>query len=160
VQQIVKQAAGKAGIEMELKNVQAATFFASDPANPDTFTHFYADLQMMGYPSAGGPDPEWLLSRFTSWEIPQKHNKWQGQNAPRWRSEDYDRLFRAAQSELDPAARAALFMRLNDQLVQGGAVIPMMWYADVAAIANSLHGVGWSGWDLLFWRLAYWFRQG
>jgi hypothetical protein len=36
----------------------------------------------------------------------------------------------------------------------------MMWYADGAAIANSLHGVGWSGWDLLFWRLAYWFRQG
>ena len=127
--------------------------------NPDTFTHFYADLQLLGYPSAGGPDPEWLLGRFTSWEIPQKHNKWQGQNAPRWRNDEYDRLFRAAQSELDPAKRAALFIRLNDQLVQGGAVIPYARFADVAAIANSLHGVGWSGWDLLFWRLAYWYRQ-
>jgi peptide/nickel transport system substrate-binding protein len=120
----------------------------------------YADLQLMGYPSAGGPDPEWLLSRFTSWEVPQRHNKWQGQNAPRWRNEDYDRLFHAAQSEVDPAKRAALFIWLNDQLVQGGAVIALTWYADVAAIASSLHGVEWSGWDLMFWRLPYWFRQG
>ena len=75
VQQIIKQTAAKAGIEIELKSIPSATFLASDPANPDTFTHFYADLQLIGYPSAGGPDPEWLLSRFTSWEIPQKQNK-------------------------------------------------------------------------------------
>ena len=158
-QQIIKQAAGKAGIEIELKSIPASTFYASDPANPDTFTHFYADLQLLGYPSAGGPDPEWMLGRFTSWGIPQKHNKWQGQNAPRYRSDEYDRLFRAAQTELDRARRAELFIQLNDQLVQGGAVIPYARFAHVAAMANSLHGVGWSGWDLLFWRLPYWFRQ-
>jgi len=42
---------------------------------------------------------------------------------------------------------------------RGEAVIPLIWAADVAAIANSLHGVSWTGWDLPFWRLAYWFRQ-
>ena len=45
-QQIVKQAAAKAGIELELKSVTASVFFSSDPANPDTYSHFYADLQM------------------------------------------------------------------------------------------------------------------
>ena len=44
--QIVKQAAAKAGIEIELKSVVASVFFSSDPANPDTYPHFYADLQM------------------------------------------------------------------------------------------------------------------
>ena len=35
-QAIVKQAAARAGIEMELKSVVASVFFSSDPANPDT----------------------------------------------------------------------------------------------------------------------------
>jgi len=100
------------------------------------------DLQLLGYPMSAGPDPERLLSLFTSWNIPQKNNKWQRYNTPRWRSEEYDSFFRAAQGELDPVKRAALFIRLNDLLVLGGAVIPVIWYADVAAIASSLHGVG------------------
>ena len=80
-------------------------------------------------------------------------------NAPRWQNEVYDGLFRAAQRELDPVKRAAQFIRLNDLLVQVGAVIPLIWWADVAAIANSVHGVGWTGWDLPFWRLSHWFRK-
>src|SRR5688572_6545216 len=45
-QAIVKQAAAKAGIEMELKSVVASVFFGSDTANPDNYPHFYSDLQM------------------------------------------------------------------------------------------------------------------
>jgi peptide/nickel transport system substrate-binding protein len=40
-------------------------------------------------------------------------------NAPRWRNEEYDRTFDAAQIELDPVKRAALLIRGNDLLVQG-----------------------------------------
>src|SRR5262249_43456267 len=47
VQQIVKQSASKAGIEIEIKSIPSATFLASDPGNQDTFTHFYADLQLI-----------------------------------------------------------------------------------------------------------------
>ncbi|MCJ2048983.1 peptide ABC transporter substrate-binding protein, partial [Methylobacterium sp. J-070] len=35
-QAIIKQAAAKAGIEIELKSVTGSVFFSSDPANPDT----------------------------------------------------------------------------------------------------------------------------
>ena len=45
-QAVVKQACQKAGIEVELKSVTASVFFSSDMANPDTYTHFYCDLQM------------------------------------------------------------------------------------------------------------------
>jgi ABC-type transport system substrate-binding protein len=37
IQAVIKQAAGKAGIEMELKSVVVSSFLSSDPANPDTF---------------------------------------------------------------------------------------------------------------------------
>ena len=39
-QAIIKQAAQKAGIDIELKSVTASVFFSSDVANPDTYTKF------------------------------------------------------------------------------------------------------------------------
>src|SRR6476646_7798428 len=45
-QAIVKQACEKAGIDIEIKAVTASVFFSSDPANSDTYPHFYSDLQM------------------------------------------------------------------------------------------------------------------
>ena len=45
-QAIVKQAAQKAGIDLELKSVTASVFFSSDFANPDTYRKFWADMQM------------------------------------------------------------------------------------------------------------------
>jgi peptide/nickel transport system substrate-binding protein len=42
IQQIVKQACQKAGIELELKSVAPAVFFSSDEGNPDTDGKFYA----------------------------------------------------------------------------------------------------------------------
>src|SRR5499426_4372177 len=45
-QAIVKQAAAKAGIDMELKSVTASVFFSSDVANLDTYAHFACDIQM------------------------------------------------------------------------------------------------------------------
>ena len=40
-QAIVKQAAQKAGIDLELKSVTASVFFSSDFANPDTYRKFW-----------------------------------------------------------------------------------------------------------------------
>src|SRR3989454_1405600 len=45
-QQIVKQACAKAGIDLDLKAITPNVFFSSDPANADTYSHFYTDLQM------------------------------------------------------------------------------------------------------------------
>ena len=35
--------------------------------------------------------PLWVMRQFTSWEVAQKDNKWQGRNITRWRNEEYDR---------------------------------------------------------------------
>src|SRR5262249_40255620 len=125
-QQIVKQAAAKAGIDIEIKSVVASVFFSSDPANPDTYPHFYADLQMYtNGPNA--PDPQYFMNQFTSREVAAKTNKWQGRNITRWRNEEYDRLFTAADSELDPVKRPALFVKMNHLVIPNPAAIPLLF---------------------------------
>jgi peptide/nickel transport system substrate-binding protein len=158
MQAVIKQAAAKAGIEMELKAVVASSFFSSDPANPDTYTHFYSDLQLLTY-VMGPPDPERLMRVFTSWEVASKDNNWQRFNVWRWRSDDYDRLYRAAETEIDPVKRAALFIRMNDLVVQSGIVIPIALRAKAVAIGNRLRGIEHNAHDIDFWNIAAWRRE-
>src|ERR1041384_6018011 len=84
-QAIVKQACQKAGIEVELKSVTASVFFSSDVSNPDTYPHFYADLQMYNN-GPQQPDPAVFLRQFCSWEVAAKEKKWQGRNITRWQN--------------------------------------------------------------------------
>jgi peptide/nickel transport system substrate-binding protein len=156
-QQIVKQAAAKAGIDMELKSVTASVYFSSDVANPDTYTHFYTDIQMYTT-TMTQPDPELFMNQFTSWEAASKENKWQGRNITRWKSEEYDKLYRSAESELDPVKRAALFIKMNELVIQNIVVIPVVFRPRVAAIANTMR-VEQSGWDSDFWNLHNWYRE-
>jgi peptide/nickel transport system substrate-binding protein len=156
-QQVVKQVATKVGIDMEIKSVTASVYFSSDVANPDTYTHFYTDIQMYTT-TMTQPDPELFMNQFTSWEIASKENKWQGRNITRWKSDEYDKLFRSAESELDPVKRAALFIKMNELVIQNVVVIPVVFRPRVAAIANTLR-MEQSGWDSDFWNLHNWYRE-
>jgi peptide/nickel transport system substrate-binding protein len=156
-QAIVKQACQKAGIDVELKSVVASVFFSSDVANPDTYPHFYCDIQMY-QTTMTQPEPELFMNQFTSWEVATKENKWQGRNVTRWRNADYDETYRAVEGELDPVKRAALFIRLNDLVCGDHAVIPVVYRPRVAAISNKLHA-SLTGWDNDLWDLASWYRD-
>jgi len=155
-QAIVKQAAQKAGIDIELKSVTASVFFSSDVANPDTYTKFYSDLQMYTT-TMSQPDPQLFMNQFTSWEVATKDNKWQGRNITRWRNDEYDKVFRASESELDPVKRAAMFIKMNDLAVQNQVVIPVVARPGVAAVAGKLNA-SISGWDNNTWDLSDWFK--
>jgi peptide/nickel transport system substrate-binding protein len=157
-QAIVKQACQKAGIEIELKSVTASVYFSSDVANPDTTRKFYADIQMYTVGTPSVPDPERFMQQFVSWEIASRDNKWQGSNPTRWRNEEYDKAFRAAQGELDPVKRAALFIQMNDMVVEDVTVIPVVNRRWVAAMSNKLKATL-SGWDNDFWNLKDWYRE-
>jgi peptide/nickel transport system substrate-binding protein len=154
-QAIVKQAAAKAGIDLELKSVVASVFFSSDPANPDTYSHFYADMQM--YNTSTGVDPQLGMRVFTSWEMPGKDNKWAGRNSTRWKSEEFDRVYKAAETEMDPAKRAALFVKMNDLVIGNVVMIPVLWRNGVGAASSKLR-LDLSGWDSTLWRLPYWYK--
>ncbi|MBU8542900.1 MULTISPECIES: peptide ABC transporter substrate-binding protein [Roseomonadaceae] len=156
-QAVYKQAAQRAGIDLELKSVTASVFFSSDVANPDTYTKFWADMQMYTttMPQA---DPERFMNQYVSWEVSSKANNWQGRNIARFRSEEYDRIFRESQGELDPVKRAALFIRMNDIVVSSNHIIPLVKRPLVSASLNNLKPVL-SAWDGTTWLLGDWWRE-
>ena len=157
-QAIVKQACTAAGIALELKAISPNTFFSSDPGNPDTVAHFYADLQMFSI-RRGSPDPQGFMEQWVSWEMPSKANKWQGANRSRWRNEEFDRLFRLAEAELDAAKRAALFVRMNDLLIREAVVLPVARRARVAGVARTLRHAEVGAWGSEVARVAAWRRE-
>jgi peptide/nickel transport system substrate-binding protein len=145
-QAIVKQACQKAGIEVELKSVVASVFFSSDVGNPDTYGHFYADIEMFQIPLTQ-PDPTQYMRRWHSRFVATKENKWQGLNFPRYVSAHYDAAIDAAESETDPLKRAAAYIKCNDILWQDTVFIPVMHRLKVSAASNTLRPVvsGWTG---------------
>ena len=155
-QAIVKQACAKAGIEVELKSVVASVYFSSDPANPDTYSHFYTDIQMYNT-GLNAPDAQLLMRQFVSWDVASKETKWAGRNITRWRHEEYDKLWTGAEREMDPVKRAAMFIRMNDLLVQHVVVIPIVWRNGVGAANNRLR-LTLSGWDSTLWNLSAWHK--
>jgi peptide/nickel transport system substrate-binding protein len=156
-QAIIKKAFEKIGIEVELKAVKAGIYFSSDPGNPDTYSHFYTDLQM--YTTSTNPDPQTFMERFTSWTMAQKANNWSGRNTMRWSDPAYDALWKQDAAELDPVKRAALFIKMNDMVVNNHVVIPIVWRNSQAVAANSLRGMNLSTWDQTTWRLSHWYKK-
>jgi peptide/nickel transport system substrate-binding protein len=156
-QAIVKQACAKAGVEIELKSVTASVYFSSDAANVDTYGHFYTDLQMYTT-GMGAPDPQIFMEQFTSWQVASKENKWASRNITRWRNDEYDRLWKSAENEMDAVKRAGMFIRMNDLVIQNVVVIPVLWRSGVSAVAAKLRGMDLSGWDSTLWHLAYWHK--
>jgi peptide/nickel transport system substrate-binding protein len=156
-QAIVKKALERIGIEVELKATPSQVYFSSDPANPETYSHFYADMQMSA--DSLGFDPQGPMRAFVSWEIAQRANNWAGRNVVRWANDGYDRLWKQAEIELDPVKRAALFIRMNDLLIEDVVVIPVVWRQEVSAVSHTLRGLGLSPWDSILSDLAFWYRE-
>ncbi|EDP65944.1 ABC transporter peptide-binding protein [alpha proteobacterium BAL199] len=156
-QAIIKQACQKAGIDIEVKAVTASVYFSSDVGNPDTYTKFYTDLQMYTTTQTQ-PDPGIFMNQFVSSEASTKENKWQGRNITRWKNAEYDKLFLQGEGELDPVKRAALYIRMNELVIENVVVIPVVWRGGVAAVSNKL-SAPLSGWDNNTWNLKDWFRE-
>jgi len=157
-QAIVKQAAAKVGIAIELKSIVPTVYFSADPGNADTVARFSADLQLYSF-NSGAPDPQRFMDPFVSWEIAQKANKWAGLNASRWHNEEYDRLARAGRTEMDPVKRAATYIRMNDLITQYDVIVPFLWRGSASAVSNRLRGTDVSGWDSDCWNIAHWYRE-
>jgi len=156
-QAIVKDACAKAGIDLELKSVTAAVFFGGDFANPDTYQKFWSDMQMYTT-TMTQPDPQTFMEQYCSWELAQKDNKWAKRNISRWRSDDYDKLHTAAQSEMDPVKRAAMFVKMNELVVGDGYIIPVVFRPRPSAATLKLVAPL-SGWDNDLWALPHWYKE-
>jgi peptide/nickel transport system substrate-binding protein len=157
-QEVIKQALESIGFKVELKSVDNGVFFGSDPANPDNFNHFYADLQMYTIGNYN-PDPAAYLESFTCAKIAQKANNWSGSNRVRYCNPEYDALFAKSNTELDPAKRQQIFIQLNDLLVKDVVVIPLVRNSGATGVGNTLEGVTLSPWESSLWLLKDWARK-
>jgi peptide/nickel transport system substrate-binding protein len=156
-QAIIKQACQKAGIDVELKSVVGAVFFSSDTSNPDTYPHFYSDMQMYTTTMLQ-PDPQIFMNQCVSWEAATKENKWQGRNASRWQNKGYDELYHQAERELDPVKRATMYITLNEMAVGDNYIQPVVYRPRVTALNSNLV-VDLSGWDNDMYQIASWYRE-
>ena len=157
-QEIIKQSLESIGFGVELKSVDSTVFFNNDPANPDTFKHFYADAQLYTTGSSS-PDPGDYLEDFTCAEIVTKANEWSKGNLTRWCDPAYDALVLQAKTELDPAKRQAIYIQLNDLLINDVVIIPVVHRTFPNGVSNTLDGVVLTPWDSQLWLLKDWVRK-
>jgi peptide/nickel transport system substrate-binding protein len=155
-QEIIKQDLEELGFTVELKSVDSAVFFASDPGNPDTYPHFYADIEMYtNGPSS--PYPITWAERYRSDEIASQANQWAGTNITRYNNPEFDKLHDQARVELDPDTQVELFVGMNDMAVNDFVEVPIVWRNGVTCVAKNLSGYVGTTWasdvyDIKNWR--------
>ena len=157
-QALVKDMWQQIGVESELRNIEAAVFFGGDPASPDTFQKFYADIEMYtnNFP---GTDPERYMAGWLCSGIPSPKNGWLGANMPRFCSEEYDALVAEMAKTAELEKRGEIAVKLNDILSNEGALIPLIHRGDVSAHSVTLEGVRMNSWDSELWNVADWTRK-
>jgi len=156
-QALVKQWWEQIGFEVELRNIDAGVFFGGDPASPDTYGKFYADVEMYTNGSSG-VDPEAYMNSWVCAEVSGASNNWLGTNVPRYCNPAYDELAAQMGKTAVLEERAALAIQMNDLLIQEGALIPLVYRGSVSASLNTLAGFEMNAWDSEFWNIADWTR--
>ena len=156
-QALIKQMWREIGVETELRNINASVFFGGDPASPDTFQKFYADIQMYTN-NFDGTDPQAYMAGWVCEEIPGPDNQWLGSNISRYCNPEYDALAAEFAKTAGIEQRAAIAKRMNDLLIADGVVIPLIHRGEIGARSLSLGGVRHNAWDATLWNIHEWHR--
>lgn len=143
-QQIVKEGWAKIGADTVLQGIDAGVFFSSAPGNDQTYEHFYSDVEM--YTQTFRLAPVAAMRAFYSGDpardLTQRENNWSGANFIRWVSREFNALYEEALKELDPQKNAALWIKMNDLIVDQAVVFPMIDRTNVSARAKALDTAG------------------
>ncbi|MCY4374701.1 MAG: peptide ABC transporter substrate-binding protein [Spirochaetaceae bacterium] len=156
-QALIKQMWREIGVEAELRNISASVFFGSDPASPDTYQKFYADIQMYTN-NFDGTDPQAYMAGWICDKIPAPANQWNGSNISRYCNPEYDALSAAFAETAGIEQRAEIAKQMNDLLIADGVMVPLIDRGEVAARALSLGGVRHNVWDATLWNINEWHR--
>ena len=157
-QALIKDMWAQIGVETELRNIAANVFFGGDPASPDTFQKFYADVQMYTN-NFDGTDPEKYMAGWMCDKIPSPANGWQGENIVRYCNADYDKLVLELGKTAKLEERASIAKKLNDMLTNDVAQIPLIHRGSVSSHSVTLEGVRMNAWDSELWNVADWSRK-
>jgi peptide/nickel transport system substrate-binding protein len=156
-QAIIKEWWAEIGVETELRNISASVFFGGDPASPDTFQKFYADVQMYTN-NFSGVDPEAYMANWLCDGAPRPSTQWQGDNINRWCNPEYDALAAEFAKTAGLEARAEIAKKMNDMLMQDYVLFPLVYRGNPSAHAVTLGGVRMNDFDSELWNVADWHR--
>jgi|HigsolmetaAR201D_1030396.scaffolds.fasta_scaffold06688_2 peptide/nickel transport system substrate-binding protein len=155
---MVKESFAQIGVELSVNSIEVSKFTSTDPNETDSWTHFYADMQLFFHGNQS-PDPGEYMGWWTSEQIPQKANGWTGFNFQRWNSPRYDQLYKQSLREIDPERRRQLFIQMNDLIINDVVLIPLVHRAQLSAVSNTLEGVRLTPWDADTWNIKDWRRS-
>jgi peptide/nickel transport system substrate-binding protein len=136
-QEIVKEDLEQLGFTVELKSVDSGVFFSSDAGNPDTYGHFYADIEMYTN-GPGSPYPIAWATRYRSDEIASKANNWSGSNITRWNNPDFDALHDQAQIEIDEERQVEIWTEMMGLVYEDIVEVPQVWRGGAAAVHSRI----------------------
>ncbi len=156
-QALIKQWWSEIGIDTELRNIDASVFFGGDPASPDTFQKFFADIEMYTNNFAG-VDPQAYMANWLCDDVPSPASQWQGSNIQRFCDPAYDALVAEMATTAELEERGRLAREMNDMLIQSYSIIPLIHRGGVSAHANDIEGILMSDWDTELWNIMDWRR--
>src|SRR5215211_5203941 len=164
-QAIIKQALEQIGFKVELRQVDAAVFFDGSAGNEQNINHFYNDLQMYAN-NVTSPIPvaymlDWYAGKDAE-NVAQKANDWNGLNYGRYQNAEYDKLLDQVRLETDIEKAAAMFIQMNDILIEDVVVVPLVnRSAGKYGITTTLHdeNVSVSDFENDYWNIANWNRK-
>ncbi len=161
-QAIVKENWAEIGVDVEMSNVDAGLFFDGTSASGVSIWQFPSDMEMFTN-GATLPDPASYLFGWVTDEIPTAALGWPASgNMPRMSVAEYDETWKElSQTAPGSAGYNELAWKLQDLMVESGAVIPLILRADVSAISSDILGFGvLNGWDSEYWNIQDWYREG
>jgi peptide/nickel transport system substrate-binding protein len=148
---LVKDQLAAVGIEVNIDNVPAQTYFGSTgPLRRGT-------LEMGEYASVGSQDSGVdMVTSYSSKFIPTDANNFAGQNYPRWKNSTADALIGTQAGTLVPGTRAAAMNALQLLMADELPTLPLFFRPNVTAASNRLanwkpeyasNGYNWNVWE-------------
>ncbi len=138
-QEILKAEWERLGFTVELKVVESSVYFSGDVGNPDTTSHFYADLEMYTT-SPSSPLPISYLERWRSDDIAQQSNNWSGSNYTRYSNPQIDEWHDELKGTLDEDRQVELVHQITEQIWEDVVEMTVVTVAGKAAKSNRIAG--------------------
>jgi peptide/nickel transport system substrate-binding protein len=158
-QEIIKQSFGELGIELEIAAVDASAYF--DAGNIASFQHMYYDFGIER--NAAQIYPLLWYRRYLSADplvdLAQAENGWTGRNIQRYQNEEFNEMYLAAATEVDPEVYTEIFLDMQRHVVENQADIGMVSSNNVAAASSDLTGFKPSPFSVEVWDIRDW-RKG
>jgi peptide/nickel transport system substrate-binding protein len=103
-------------------------------------------------------DPQAYMANWLCDDWPRPETQWQGANIQRFCMPEYDALVAEMAGTADLEERGRLAREMNDMIIQGYSIIPLIHRGGQSARAVTVEGVKMSDWDSELWNIAEWTR--